>query len=217
VRCRKARWYLSARCDGTLSQRHRGRLDEHLAVCPECRRESFYFSEIGALAGRMETVSVRPDFDVRLRAAIRRAETSPAKMSPWYRRLTAQPWRLALVTGSLAIVFGLSYGAYRTRVAPSPNASLPVESKPDPKKTLEYFGNLVSGQGQPGMSSGWLPVDGASPEALRLRNLYLDASRGSRDYLVGTVGLDDPNTKKPSPRYVMPVERSDDMVRKVSY
>ena len=216
MRCRKAHWYLSARCDGTLSQRQRGRLDEHLAACPECRREAFYFSEIGALAGRMESVSVRPDFGVRLRAAIRRTEINPASLPPWYRRL-AQPGRLALVTCSMVLVVGLSYGAYRARFAPSPNVSLQSDSKSDPKLTLKYFGNLVSGTSQPGASSGWIALDGTSPEAQRLQNLYLGASRGPSDYVVQTVGLDDPNTKKPSPRYVMPVERSDDMVRKVSY
>jgi len=217
VRCRKARWYLSARCDGTLSERQRGRLDEHLETCSECRREAFYFSEIVVQAGRMESVSVRPDFDLRLKAAIRRAETVPASSFPWYRLLQAQPWRPVLVTCSMLLVIGLSYGTYQARFAPSSGVPLQSMASIDPETTLEYFGNLVSGTRQPGLPSGWIAIYGNSPEARRLQNLYLNASRGPNNYVVEAVDLDDPNTKKPAPRYVMPVERSDDMVRKVSY
>lgn len=215
MRCRKARWYLSARCDGTLSERQRGRLDEHLAACPECRREAFYFSEITALSGRIESVSVRPDFDLRLRAAIRRTEAVPVAATPWYRQVLAQPWRPALAACSAILVIALSYGAYRTHFTTTTPAHSVAQA--DPQTTLEYFGSLVSGTDQSGTPSGWIPVNGLSPEARRLQNLYLDASRGPNDYVVQTVGLEDPNTKKPSPRYVMPYERSDDMVRKVSY
>ena len=217
MRCRKARWYLSARCDGTLSERQRGRLDDHLAGCAVCRREAFYFSEIAVVAGRMESVSVRPDFDLRLRAAIRRVEAAPADTLPWYRALVARPWRPVLAACSMVLVVGLSYGAYRARLVPSPANSSRLMAQVDPKTTLERFQNLVSGTSQPGLPSGWIAIDGNSPEAKRLQNLYLKASQGPDDFVVQTVGLDDPNTNKPAPRYVMPMERSDDMVRKVSY
>lgn len=217
MRCRKARWYLSARCDGTLSERQRGRLDDHLASCPECRREAFYFSEIAATAGRMETVSVRPDFDVRLRAAIHRAETTPSRTQSWYQLLVTRPWRPALAVCSMILVMGLSYGAYRAKTADSPNSIPQATAQTDPKSTLEYFATLVSGIPAEGVPSGWHAVDGNSPEALRLQNLYLQATQGTSDFVVPTVGLDDPNSVKPGPSYIMPVERSDDMARKVSY
>jgi hypothetical protein len=165
----------------------------------------------------MEAVSVRPDFDLRLRAAIHRAETVAASSSPWHSQLLAQPWRPALVACSMVLMVGLSYGAYRARVTPFSGASPQPAAQIDPKATLEYFGNLVSGANQPGLPSGWIAVNGNSPEALRLQNLYLNASQGLNDYVVETMNLDDPNTKKPGPCYVMPVERSDDMLRKVSY
>ncbi|MBI5867825.1 MAG: zf-HC2 domain-containing protein [candidate division Zixibacteria bacterium] len=217
MRCRKARWYLSARCDGTLSERQRGRLDDHLASCSECRREAFYFSEIAASAGRMESVSVRPDFDLRLRAAIHRAETAPSRTQSWYQLMISRPWRPVLAVCSMILVLGLSYGAYRASTNSSPSNVLQAQAPTDPKSTLEYFGTLVSGTRPAGMPSGWLAVDGSSPESRRLQSLYLNASQGPNDYVSQTVGLDDSNAAKPGANYVMPVVRSDDMARKVSY
>lgn len=217
MRCRKAHWYLSARCDGTLSERQRARLDDHLKSCPVCRRESFYFSEIATLAGRMEPVAVRPDFDLRLRAAISRSATASAASAPWYSLIAQNPWRRAMAVCSVVLIVGLTYGGYRTHMTNKSQAALSVATQTRAQSTLDYFGALVSGQTDPAIPAGWTPIEEFSPGARRLQRLYLKASQGTNDYVLDVVGLDDPNSAKPMPVYILPMERSDQMVRTVSY
>lgn len=218
MRCRKARWYLSARCDGTLSERQRARLDEHLEHCAGCRREAFYFSEISNLASRLEPVSVRPDFNLRLRAAVERQESIDASPRPWLRFSFSPVWRPAVAAAAVLLLFVLTYGGYRmlhspavgNRAGVAENAADWAWSDPD-----QLPGEALSdGFAVP---SGWTPVDGQAPDAQRVRNRYLAARPSSSDFVLGTVSLDDPTAKKPEPLYVMPVIRSDQVVRKVSY
>jgi len=218
VRCRKARWFLSARCDGTLSERQRARLDEHLKQCPSCRSEAFYFSEIAALSGKMESVSVRPDFNLRLRAAIQRQESAERTRRRWYQLNMPPVWRTAMAGAAVLALFAFSYGGYRVYVATNdtPTAA-PMIQVDQNWTTTPATGELTADAALPRVPSGWTPVSGISPEAERLRERYLDARQGQSEYILETVGLDDINAQDTAPRYVMPVLRSDEVVEKVSY
>jgi hypothetical protein len=217
VRCRRARWFLSARCDGTLSERQRARLDEHLEHCAACRREAFYFSEIGNLASRLESAPVRPDFNLRLRAAIERQEKAEAVASPWYRFHLAPAWRPAIAAVAVVFMFVLTYGGYRVVSGPSADQGLASNSTINQDWTNEEVASAPAEVNEFALPSGLTPVQSDSPDADRVRSQYLAASQGRSDFVIGTVGLDDPTTKKPEPQYVLPVIPSEQMVRKVSY
>jgi predicted anti-sigma-YlaC factor YlaD len=200
VRCRKARWFLSARCDGTVSERQRARLDAHLSTCAECRREAFYFSEIAALAGRIEKVAVRPDFDLRLRAAIRRVEAGEEKPARLWRfaPVTLRP-AFAVAAATVVVVSGLS-----TYWFLSPKAGQVAQRGSLAPEVTSVPATLT-------------PVEGLTPEMRRLQEQYLATGQLPENYVVETVGLDDPTSKKPSPRYVMPTMSTEQVSRKDSY
>lgn len=204
MRCRKARWFLSARCDGTLSERQRARLDAHLLTCAECRREGFYFSEIGVLAGRMESVAVRPDFDLRLRAAIRRVEAGEVDATGRWRFASAlvRP-AFALVTASVVIAGGVSaYLFLSPKAIPiAQTSNQPTEVASDPTV----------------LPATLTPVEGMTPEMRRLQERYLATGQLPEHYVVEAVSLDDPTSKKPSLRYVLPTVSTEQVSRKDSY
>jgi hypothetical protein len=219
VRCRKARWFLSARCDGTLSERQRARLDDHLNQCPSCRREAFYFSEIGALANKLEPVAVRPDFNLRLRAAIQRKENAEVVRRNWYHLNLTPGWRTAIAAASVLALFAVTYGGYRVFSSGSGDSQpvAPAFSVDQDWTTSSASGQFVSDPGVPDVPSGWTPVSGLSPDAQRLRDRYLAARQGPSEYILETVRLDDLNLQQAEPRYVMPIVRSDQVAQKVSY
>ena len=220
MRCRKARWFLSARCDGTLSERQRARLDDHLKQCPSCRREAFYFSEIGALANKLEPVSVRPDFNLRLRAAIQRQEKSEAAHHHWYQVRVSPIWRTALAGATVLALFVVTYGGYRVLTAGDSENQAAVSriaNEQDGTNSPEVYGSTPTDPNVPDLPSGWTPVVGGSPDAQRLRERYLAARQGSSEYVLETVRLDDFTLQQAEPRYVMPLIRSDEVVQKVSY
>jgi len=80
VRCRKAHWYLSARCDDTLSEKQRRDLAAHLGECAACRREAFYFSEIKGQTARVDKIRARADFNLRLKAKINQWEAEQEQL-----------------------------------------------------------------------------------------------------------------------------------------
>lgn len=203
MRCRKARWFLSAQCDGTLSERARLRLEEHLKVCADCRRESFYFSEIAALAGRLEKSNVRPDFNLRLRAAIRRSEAAPTQRKSW-REFSSQIFlRPVLAFGLLIFALGGGVTGY----------VLIQEDSAQPLLSVDKAG---PGEWQSEILPGLTPVNGESDEDLRVRQ-YLEVQRGESEYLIQTVSLPEQQTQEKMQQYVMPVIPAEQMVRQVSY
>lgn len=98
MRCRKAHWFLSARCDDTLSEGQRLELAAHLEECPSCRREAFYFSEIRGQTGNLEKIHTRADFNLRLKAKITaweaEVEKSATSRPTIWSRLREIPGRL---------------------------------------------------------------------------------------------------------------------------
>lgn len=70
MHCRKARWFQSAQCDDTLSEKQRRELAAHLEECPSCRREKFYFSEIKGQTAQLDRIRARADFNLRLKAKV---------------------------------------------------------------------------------------------------------------------------------------------------
>lgn len=214
MRCRKAHWYLSARCDGTLSERQRMRLEAHLSSCESCRREAFYFSEIGTLASRMATHSARPDFDLRLRSAIRRAEDAAAHPVPWHSRLASLFLRPALV-GASVVVLGLGgLGAWSIMTGSEPSQATHDDAVP--AVSPEYGLNVR--HGQPTVHAGELiPLNSQDEEARRLQQRYLEVGQLPRDYVMGAVPLETSTSDSSTPQYVLPIVSPDQVTRKVSY
>jgi hypothetical protein len=192
-------------------------LDEHLEHCAACRREAFYFSEIGNLASRLEPTPVRPDFNLRLRAAIERQEKADAIASPWYRFHLAPVWRPAIAAVAVVFMFVLTYGGYRVISGPSADQGLASESTINQDWSQDELAAARIDANDFALPSGLTPVQSDSPDAERVRDQYLAASQGPSNFVIGTVGLDDPTTKKPEPQYVLPVIPSEQMARKVSY
>ncbi len=214
MRCRKAHWYLSARCDGTLSERQRLRLEVHLDSCVGCRREAFYFSEVGTLATRMAPHSVQPDFDLRLRSAIRRAEDAAAHPVTWQSRLASLLLRPALV-GASVVVLGL--GGLGTWSIMRESKSLRVDrDDAAPAVNPEYGLNVR--YGDPSVQSGELiPVSGLDAETRRLQERYLKAGQLPMDYVLEGVRLEEATWDSSAPRYVLPTVSPDQVAKKVSY
>lgn len=214
MRCRKALWFLSARCDGTLSERQRGRLESHLSGCPDCRREAFYFSEIAAMSGRLQkTTAVRPDFNLRLRAAIRREEPLPRRWSLRPPNHAILAYRPALVAVTACVVCLVGLGAYKFVFVSGSSAVKTTIVPSIPQATA----HSASGELELALRSGLIPVDGMTPEMKRLQDQYLATGQLPRDYVVDAVGADDSVGSKPMPSYVMPTMSSEQVVRKVSY
>lgn len=221
MRCRKARWFLSARCDGTLSERQRARLDEHLKECAECRREAFYFSEIGAIIPRMERVDARPDFNLRLRAAIKREEAKATEPRKWYQWNLAPAWKLAVSAAMVMLVFAVSYGSYQIILPSSPEAPITVVPAPETAAhaaaSERVFEVTETADEWSGYSSGWAEVDLMTPDGLAARDRYLTVRRGPGEYVLPTFQLDDPTAKKPSPNYLMTTVPSEQVIQRTSY
>lgn len=216
MRCRKARWYLSARCDGTLSERQRLGLEAHLASCEECRREGFFFSEIGSMAKRVETHGTSPDFNLRLRASIRRAEAAALQPNPWYSRWGAFMLRPAMVSASV-VVLGLGgLGAWSVMDEKDAPKIFSGDNRQDvnPKYGLSVRNDqAVAATGQ------LIPLTGFDEEARRLQERYLQAGQLPRDYVIDAVRLDeiDRNGARTTTEYVMPTVTPDQVTGKVSY
>ncbi len=214
MRCRKAHWYLSARCDGTLSERQRLRLEAHLSSCESCRREAFYFSEIGTLATRVATHSARPDFDLRLRSAIRRAEDAAAHPVSWQSRFASLFLRPALVSTGV-VVLGLGgLGARSMMIGNEPPQAKLEDAAP--AVSPEYGLNVR--HGRPIAHPGELiPLNSQDEEARRLQQRYLEVGRLPRDYVMDAVPLETSTTDSSTPQYVLPTVSPDQVTRKVSY
>lgn len=214
MRCRKAHWYLSARCDGTLSERQRQRLEAHLSSCEDCRREAFYFSEIGTLATRMAPHSVRPDFDLRLKAAIRRADDAAARPMPWQTRVAAIFLRPALV-GASVVVLGLGgLGAWSMMKGSDTPKTANAVSTPS---VSPIHGVDIGGAQFTSRPGELIPVDGMDAEARRLQDRYLELSRMPHNYVTDGVPLETSYSDSSTPEYVMPTVSPDQVTRKVSY
>lgn len=215
MRCRKAHWYLSARCDGTLSERQRVRLEAHLASCEECRREAFYFSEIGSLATRMESHSARPDFNLRLRAAIRRADEAAAHPVSWQSRLAMLLLRPSLVAASIVVLGIGGLGAWSMMKG----TEIPQQASRDLAPTVDPKLGLPVAHGTPTVkpSGELIPVIGNDGEAQRLRGRYLEAGQLPHDYVLDGIPVNDPNHDSSALRYVLPTVSSDQVTKKVSY
>ncbi len=191
MRCRKARWYLSALCDDTLSEKQRRELKSHLEECPACRREAFYFSEIKGQTGHLEQIRARADFDLRLRTRIKAYEAEerrpkPERITIWGRvasaiaevRLAivntghylASPKRYALVGISTAALAILLWTGYTGDEQTTPTAETTITAT---------------------------PAQQAYVEPIHCNDL-------NADYVVATVSLSDETSARVPPNYMMP-------------
>lgn len=212
MRCRKARWYLSARCDGTLSERQRLRLEAHLACCEECRREAFYFGEIGALTTKVEARSVRPDFDLRLKAAIRRAEEQQAHPTPWWVRAESFLMRPALAAATV-MVLGIG-GLVSWNLLAGHSAPMAKSSGVGDPVSRDH--GLANRPWETPQDSGRLiPVD--LTEARLLEDRYRQVGEWPRDYIMEYDRLDAAGSTDSATRYVLPIISTDQVTKKEMY
>jgi negative regulator of sigma E activity len=103
--CAEIREQFSGRLDLALSEEEHELLAEHLATCPECRREWGRFAATVSLLRSVEPVRAPAGFVDRVLAA--------SRPEPWYRRLTRGllvPWpvKLPLEAAALVMVAGLA-------------------------------------------------------------------------------------------------------------
>jgi len=66
MRCRRVRSYLSAYCRGELTGRRQKAVKEHIADCPECRREEAVVWELNKSIGNLPQQKVSDDFNSKL-------------------------------------------------------------------------------------------------------------------------------------------------------
>lgn len=212
MRCRKAHWFLSARCDGTLSERQRLRLEAHLESCEACRREAFYFSEIGSQAARLAPRSVQPDFNLRLRAAIRRADDLAARPISRRAKFAGFVLRPAFVAASI-VVLGLGgVGAWHLTHRGDAASFTSTSTRP---VSTEYGLSVPAGPMSP--AGELIPVDAVDDEAARLRDRYLETGDWQQDFVVDGVPLNDSNGQNINTRYVLPTVSPDQVAKDVSY
>jgi len=88
--------WLNLEAEGDLGSDERARLDEHLASCPECRREREELRALGALL-RRSALPVRPDFRTSVMSSLPTAGWEARSPRAW--RFTAL---VILLLGSFA-------------------------------------------------------------------------------------------------------------------
>jgi len=179
-------------------------LEDHLKGCADCRREAFYFSGIAACAGRLEKAPVRPDFNVRLRAAIRRSEVAASTPKPWYRPTLQPLFRPVLAFGLLVLTLGGGVTGY---VLTHDSESGPMGPAASTEAIVEW---------QPVVQPGMTPVGDMTAEDQRVRQ-YIDTNGALSDYVIETYSVEDLNAEKHLPQYFNPVVPAEQMARQVSY
>jgi hypothetical protein len=163
----------------------------------------------------LESHSARPDFNLRLRAAIRRADEAAAHPVRWQSRLTTLLLRPSLVAASI-IVLGLGgLGAWSMMKG----ADVPQHAARDAGPAVDPAVGLPVAHGTPTVkpSGELIPVIGNDEEALRLRGRYLEADQLPHAYVLDGIPVNDPNHDSSALRYVMPTVSSDQVTKKVSY
>ncbi len=195
MRCRKAHWYLSARCDDTLSEKRRRELAAHLEECPSCRREAFYFSEIKGQTAQIDKVRARADFNLRLRARINTWEAEQEEL----RHMRPSIWSVirglpARMRGNLVDLGGVLIGQRRFAVVGLVTALLAVVIWTG----YDTDNGLI--EGSVALTQGISGHD--------LNGYYLDGVAGSVDptenFVVSGISLIDETSLRTPLNYVMP-------------
>jgi anti-sigma factor RsiW len=76
------REWLNLDADGLLGREERARLEEHLATCPECRRERGELAALGRLL-QESRIAVRPDFRESVMASLPAAGWEGRSLRAW--------------------------------------------------------------------------------------------------------------------------------------
>ena len=66
MRCRKARSYLSAYCNGEIDGRRKQAVREHLLTCANCRREEAIYRDMAGAARELPGIRLSDDFNAAL-------------------------------------------------------------------------------------------------------------------------------------------------------
>jgi anti-sigma factor RsiW len=195
VRCRKAHWYLSARCDDTLSEKQRRDLAAHLDECPSCRREAFYFSEIKGQTAGVEKIRARADFNLRLQAKINAWEVEQETLrdhapSSWRTLRELSVWAAHYFAGLGNILFGQR----RFAVVGVVTALLTIIIWTGYDSDEQLVDNTAA------LTQELADLNQIGYE-LRLETEVADPLR---DYLISGVSLSDYTSPRSQPNYVMP-------------
>lgn len=113
--CKRYRQWMNDRLLGDLPEDRGKRLDEHLAVCPECRR---FWEDLSSFARRMQKVRLEvasPDWDTLWTGIEERCRQTRTKRQPAAHRwgeTAAVRWGLRTAAALLLVVFGALIGRF---------------------------------------------------------------------------------------------------------
>lgn len=116
--------YLDARGSAT----ERARLDAHLAVCPDCRRQLEELQALRSVLEEWKPVAVSPAFDARLRARL--VQERLAEGQPWWRGwFGVRPAYAAAITLAILLAVGVALW-----LPTPPDVFKPAPVKPSPSQ-----------------------------------------------------------------------------------
>ncbi|MDQ7794879.1 MAG: DUF4349 domain-containing protein [bacterium] len=160
MKCREAGDHLSAYLDNQLDAGLRGRLEEHLAGCPGCRRELEELRCTVELCRDLEEVAPPAGFHQAVSRAVRGAARVPR--TPWRqlgRWWGGLPYRgVAVAAAVLVLVFALNLGWEGARLgfmgAPAPDEGM-VLGKGGDVNFSRGGGDMAPAPAAAEMSEGW--------------------------------------------------------------
>ena len=112
MNCRKAQYYLSAYCDGSLSSDRTTQVEKHLRICNSCERDSLFMKQLRAAAESLPPAMLAEDFNLKLMSRIYAEQNHPTESylpveQPSFLHRPAA-WATALVTVCLSVFVALT-------------------------------------------------------------------------------------------------------------
>ncbi len=133
MRCRRARKWLSAYLDGELKKPRRSKLENHLEGCRNCAADLARFKQ--QWAALMKAAPV-PPVPAALWSQVVAALNESSRL-PWYERYRSQLFRVACVSGCVAV--GLGSGALLSRYGTTSTAAEPTSTANETTWIAEAF------------------------------------------------------------------------------
>ena len=199
--CAEIREQFSGRLDLALSEEEHELLAEHLATCPECRREWGRFAATVSLLRSVEPVRAPAGFVDRVLAA--------SRPEPWYRRLTRGllvPWpvKLPLEAAALVMVAGLAVLIFQHSSELRQMAYAPEPTTAHAPPTTAYAPEPATASApEPKTAPASPPATAPPPDsrALSLAKQKGESATGSKDALAEAKAPTDKN-ERAAPRSV---------------
>lgn len=156
-RCERYTQLLSARMDGELAPQERQELENHLAICPECRALAEQLEALRACMQDMEDVPAPQDFARGVMDRIRGQEQKP-KVIPLFRR----PQIRALAGWPPVRCCALAYTGLECSAAGQTDCSLRMQVSACRLRTYPRRNLLRTGRPHPGIAA--FGTDGSPSE-----------------------------------------------------